>query len=104
MARKDDHDEFADFVVLTSADSTDEAEFIQQLLGDHGIDAIFDEDIEPEDANLTGRIPILVPEDMLADATDFIEQRTSLDHEFDEEFVEAESDSEDFEGFEELDI
>ena len=104
MAKQDDHDDFADFVVLTSADSTDEAEFIQQLLGDHGIDAIIDEDIEPEDPTFTGRVPILVPEDMLADATDFIEQRASLDEEFDEEFVEADSDTEDFEGFEEIDL
>ena len=71
-------DDLGGYVPVVYAHSFEQADWYCQLLEDHDIPAITDEDYEPPPGSKSDRhhrgVPILVPESMLADARECISQ------------------------------
>lgn len=87
------------------ARSLDEAEEFQQLLEDHGIEAVVgSEDESSEAAGRMGRgVPVLVPDALLDEASEIIADHDDTDEfEDDDEILDDDEDDEE-EEFEELD-
>ena len=84
--------------VLYGRDLT-EANYYKSLLDDHEIPAVVMEEavLDDSDKEESG-IPVLVPEDHLAEAQDILEQSTSDDDDFDED-----EDEDELSGFQEED-
>lgn len=103
MAYHDDYDvgseDLGEYVPVIYARSADEAEKYRQLLEDHGIPAVIDEDYEPGEAHspkagMAG-VPVLVPESLLEDARQFvaeIDELTALHAEDEEPYDEDDED------------
>jgi len=87
MSRRDDDeveaDELADYVPVVYAASADEAEWYRQLLEDHDVPALVDEEYggpPPEGAPAGARrVPVLVPELMLEESKEFIAELDDMD-------------------------
>ena len=81
-------DDLSGFVPVLFARNLREAEFYQILLEDHDLTVLIEQEYGPTPDELArGRVvPVLVPEEHLAEAQEIIEQRSSLDDEFDEDF------------------
>ena len=93
-----------DFIQLMIAASISEAQFYKTLLEDHDITVKvepvaeeFDDSVEL--SNLAKGIPLLVPSEQLEEAELIIEQRSSIDEEFDEPYDELDDDDDDFSQF-----
>ncbi|MBN2209922.1 MAG: DUF2007 domain-containing protein [Sedimentisphaerales bacterium] len=88
--------EFHDFVPLLFARNLPEAEFYKSLLEDHDIPVL----IEDENTETLGLpdlargVPVLVPDEMLAEAEDILEQRSKIDEDFDLETLDEDEDEE----------
>jgi hypothetical protein len=78
-----------------------EAYYYKSLLDNHEIPAVVTEEaaLEDSDEDESG-IPVLVPEDYLAEAQDILEQSTSDEDDFDED---EDEDEDDLAGFQEED-
>ena len=103
MAYDDDYDvdseDLGEYVPVTYARTPDEAERYRQLLEDHDVPAVVDEDYEPGASpawKSTGAgVPVLVPESLLEDAREFlaeIEEMAALPDEEDEVYDDEEDD------------
>lgn len=86
------------------ARSLDEAEEFQQLLEDHGIEAVVGTEDEPSDASgRMGRgVPVLVPDALLDEASEIIADHDDTD-EFEEDDELLDEEDEEDEEFTELD-
>ena len=96
-------EDLGNYVPVAYAKGLSEAERYRQLLEDHDIPALLDEDLEADPPARrrpgTHGVPILVPESLLEDSREFIadfEERDSLIEEEDEEDSDDEDDE--FEG------
>ncbi len=89
--------DFHDFVPLLFARNLAEAEFYKSLLEDHDIPVLIeDENIEAIGLpDLARGVPVLVPDEMLAEAEDILEQRSKIDEDFDLEALDEDEDEED---------
>jgi len=97
----------ADFVPVVYARNMSEAEYYREMLEDHDMNAQIVEDIEtPLDVSEGPRgIPVMVPHEQLEEAELIIEQRSSFDDEFDEDYdpLDSDNDEDELDGFDELD-
>lgn len=85
-------EDFGGYVPVVYAHSFEQADWYCQLLEDHDIPAIMDEDYEPPPARSKRQhsgVPILVPESMLTDAKECISQLDEM-----ESFCEEDDDDE----------
>lgn len=94
MSKRPKHEgDFHDFVPLLFARNLGEAEFYKSLLEDHDIPVLI-EDENTESIGLPDSnrgVPVMVPDEMLAEAEGILEQRERLEDEF-EDFDEEEDD------------
>ncbi len=76
-------DNLGEYVPVVYAHSFEQADWYCQLLEDHDIPAITDEDYEPPPGNKSDRhhrgVPILVPKSMLTDARECISQLDEME-------------------------
>ena len=111
MGKKNDSDHsFHDFVPVRFARNLEEAGFFKSLLEEHDIPVLIqDENIEAIGLPLPTRgVPVLVPDDNLAEAEDILEQRTALAEELASRFngdeeEEEEKDEDESGEFQEID-
>lgn len=105
MAYDNDYDvgseDLGKYVPVIYARSPEEAEKYRQLLEDHDIPAMVDEDYEPGPSRASRKaiesVPVLVPQSLLEDAREFIteiEEITALSNEEDDLY--DDEDEEDF--------
>lgn len=105
MIRRSDSEGTDGYVLLVYAHDHAEAEFYKSLLLDHDIEAVVNEDAEALGKAMRGRVPVLVPEELVAEAKEVIEQRVEMDDEF-EDFEDEDDDfdsEDDIEGLGEID-
>lgn len=95
-----------DLVPAVYAHNWKEANFYKTLLEDYDIPVVIgDDDVNDLDVPANGDgVPILVPEEALAEAKEFLAQRDELEDEFDEVFEDVDYCNEDdrLDGFDEL--
>ncbi len=97
-----EHDDLDQYVVILMADSVEEAERYYQLLEDHDIPAIIDQDYEdpisPQAANAGPGVGLLVPECFAGEAHTLIDEledmKALLDLDEEGDFVEHDDDDE----------
>jgi hypothetical protein len=97
--------EYEEFVPVVYARSEDDAEKYRQLLEDHDIPALIDDESEDEDEQQKGKakrrrglrhgVPILVPEAMLDEASEVIADREDFDEFAPSDEAEEEEDEDD---------
>lgn len=89
------------YLPVVYARSLDEAEWYCQVLEDHDIPAIMDEDYKSPLAGGSGRrgVPVLVPESLLEDAQAYIAQLEEMDDFSEDEADEADDEFGEDEGF-----
>jgi len=73
-----------DYVLLLYAHDRAEAEFYKSLLLDHDIEAVIDKDAEVLDLLARGRLPVMVPQELVEEAREIIEQRADMDDKFED--------------------
>ena len=86
-----------------------EANYYKSLLDDHEIPAVVVEEVvlkksdEEDRSEAESGIPVLVPEEQLADAQDILEQDTEQDDDFEEEEADSDDEKDEYVGFQEED-
>ena len=108
MAKEDsafddlDAEELGDYVPAVYARSPEQAERYRQLLEDHDVPAIIDEDYQPPEPHsgpgLRGALPVLVPESLLEEAKGYIADAEDMNDLIeDEDYLDEDEDEDEFE-------
>lgn len=115
MGKKDpkfddvDPEDLGEYAPAVYGQSHEEAEKYRQLLEDHDVPAVIDEDYEPTAARATGTVqegvPVLVPESLLEEAKGYIASMEEMNELVDNEgYLDGEDDENGYGGVGGLDI